>query len=526
MKSLYQLFLGALEKHPDAVALRYEGKTLTYRHLDREIKKTAAKLRGLGIGKGDVVAYNLPNCIAAVSLFYATNALGAVAYLIHPLTPAAQLNEFLKRTSCGFLFCLSVNAKEYEGKIKGAKIIGINLYKGVNPFKSLVVSLISKKGTKTVNYSKIRAKAADIPVNFSDHEPCAYLNSGGTNGEPKVIMLSNEAIGYLGIEGLRIIGVEDPTVVKMLTVIPLFHGFGLAMGVVAPLTNGATSVLMTKFRTKDACRLLRSGKANTVIGVPALFNALLNSPRFVGKACRNLIVCYVGGDSVTVELLDRFDKRVADNGGKARLFEGYGLTETVTVTNVNTENHCRRGTVGRPLEGIKEAIADIETGELLPPGREGEILISGPTLMEGYYGDAGLTGSTFREIDGVRYVSSRDLGFLDEDGYLHFRQRLRRVAKINGVPVCPSDLEKTALADGAVYECYAYAVKDDRFGEILELALVKNREPPESDEDIRERLYKAIRESLPVYYRPRRIYFMEKLPRTAVGKIDSTKFPA
>ncbi len=527
MKTLYELFLEAKGKYPKVTAVRYETKTLTYLELDEEIKKVAGKLKALGVKKGDLVAYNLPNCIPSVTLLYALNAIGAIAYLIHPLTPAKQLSSFLKKTNCRLLFALSINAKEYAAEIADdVTIVAVNLYKGARPIKAIAVSLMSRGlPDRVIRFEKIKPQPVEVPVSYANHAPCVYLNSGGTNGEPKVIMLSNEAIGYLGVEGLAVIGSDYPPEIKMLTVIPLFHGFGLAMGVVAPLTNGATTVLMTKFHTKETCHLLKNNLANTVIGVPALYNALLHSPKFVGKACRNLLVCYVGGDSVTESLLDRFDAHIASEGGTCHLFEGYGLTETVTVSNVNRPGFVKRGSVGKPLNGIKEKIIDVDTGEVLPAGKEGEIAIGGPSLMEGYYEDPELTKKTIKTIDGEPYVLTKDMGYIDDDGFLFFRQRLRRMAKVNGVPVCPGDIEKLAIQDKAVYECYAYPIKNEKLGSVLEVALVKHRESDDSEEEIINRLTSSIKENLPVYYLPKRIYFIEKLPRTPVGKIDTTKFP-
>ena len=526
MKNLYELFLKQVDRYPGATALSYESLDWTYLRLNAEILKTVAKLRSLGVKKGDIVALNLPNCPQAVTIFYAINAIGAIAYLIHPLTPAAQLATFLKKTDCRYFFCLSLNAKDYAQEIKEAKIIAVNLYHGVSFFKALAVRAMSGKLPEGVlPYERLKGHDQEVKNEFKDHEPCVYLNSGGTNGEPKVIMLSNEAIGYLGLEGLAIIGVEDPTTVKMLTVIPMFHGFGLAMGVVAPLSNGATTVLMTKFHSKEACALLSKNRANTIIGVPALYNALLSSPYFKEEACRNLFVAYVGGDNVTKTLIDSFNSFIEKEGGKAKLFEGYGLTETVTVSNVNRWKECKEGTVGRPLRGIKEVILSLDDGHILGPNEEGEVAISGPALMEGYFMDPGLTEQTFKVIDGEKYVLTKDLGFLDEDGYLHFRQRLRRVAKVNGVPVCPSDLEKLALEDPNIYEAYAYPVKDERLGSVLELALVKRKQSQMGEKEIEENILAEIAKNLPVYYRPKKLYFLEALPRTAVGKIDSSKFP-
>lgn len=518
---IYDLLEKTALNQPKEVALVFERARISYGSLLTRIQKDAERLAGLGLGEDDVIAINLPNCVEAVSLLYACDYLGAIAYFIHPLTPDEQLLGYLEKAKAKALFCLNIDAKRIASKVK-SRVIGVNPYSDGNPIMKLLSSLksgvLGKKALARLR--KKKAKRSDKP----DLAPSVYLNSGGTNGEPKVIMLSSFAIADLSSRGFDIIPIKDGRMAKMYTVIPLFHGFGLAMGVCTPLNAGGQVVLDLKFHPSKAIRRMKNGEATVIIGVPALYNALLNNPGFVGPAAKNLIAAFVGGDSVTGSLLNRFDEACEISGGHCRLFEGYGLTETVTVTNVNTAFASKPRTVGKPLKGIKELIVDPETLKPLEPNQKGEILISGPTLMNGYFGDEELTNKTFVEIEGKRYVRTRDLGSLDEEGYLTFYSRLRRVAKVKGVMVCPADLERVCLEDEAIYECYCYAKKDDELGEALHLALVKNRASSDSSDAILERLFAKIEKQLPIYYRPRSAFFLDKLPRTNVGKVDDAAF--
>ena len=523
MEKIFDQLAASAAYNPKGIALRFEHAAITYERLLKEVYKAANKLAGLGVKENDVVAMNLPNCVHAVYVLYALDYLGAIAYLIHPLTPDDQLSGFLDKAKAKALICLNIDAERIAASCPNVQIVSVNPYAVGNPLMKGLAALKAGKLKKAYPLAKLK----EIKASRSSKDPSAtsvYLNSGGTNGEPKIIMLSSAAIAELASRGHEIVDIEDGREAKMYTVIPLFHGFGLAMGVCLPIQVAGTAVLDLKFHSKAAIKRMRKNQANIIIGVPALYNALLHNPKFAGQAIKNLIAAFVGGDSVSDSLLDRFDELAEESGSKCRLHEGYGLTETVTVTNVNSDFFAKRGTVGKPLRGLKEIILDLETGEPLGANQEGEVAIAGPTLMNGYFEDPELTEKSFKVIDGIKYVLTRDLGYLDEEGYLHFRARLRRIAKVNGVIVCPADLERLCLEDEGIYEAYCYAVNDPKLGQVLNLVLVKHRACPDSIETIEQRIRERIAQKLPVYYKPKSIRFIDKLPRTAVGKVDDSAF--
>ncbi len=523
MEKIYEQLERSTKRDPKGIALRFEKAKITYEKLFKEVKKTAEKLVALGIQENDVVATNLPNCVTSVYLLYALDYLGAIAYMIHPLTPDQQLDGFLKKAKAKALFCLNIDANRLR-KVVNIPVIAVNPYSVGNPLMKVLSSLKSHLSKKVLSFSSLPLKEAKRSKK-DPQDTSVYLNSGGTNGEPKIIMLSSGAIANLASRGFEIINLKSGKEAKMYTVIPLFHGFGLAMGVCTPLEAGGQVILDLKFHSEKAIKRMKKGEVSIIIGVPALYNALLHNKDFKGKAIKNLVAAFVGGDSVTQTLLDSFDECSKDSGGICRLHEGYGLTETVTVSNVNTDFASKKGTVGKPLKGIEEIVISLDDQHVLGPNEEGEILISGPTLMNGYFEDEALTKETFLEINKKKYVRTKDLGFLDEEGYLHFKSRLRRIAKINGVIVCPSDLEKLALEDKGIYEAYSYASKHPRFGEILNLVLVKQKNSSEEEETIQKRILERIHQELPIYYQPKNVFFVEKLKRTAVGKVDDSAFP-
>jgi long-chain acyl-CoA synthetase len=520
-QSIYDYLMGVVATYPKNEAMRFESKTWTYTQLKHSIDRTASRLIAWGVKPGEAIAVSMPNCPEAVYLFYAISKIGAISYNIHPLTPPEQMKHLLERASCKRLICLSFHAYAHRQALpQDVQILAINPYHLVNLFKLIAVKRMSKKDKGIVDFWSLNHKVPSPDVHMDPSSPAVYLNTGGTNGEPKIVLLSSNAINNVASKGYYLIGGERSKI-KVLTAIPLFHGFGLVMGVHAPLTLGGGTVLMLKFNTKEAIKHIQKGHATVIIGVPALFNALLSRDSFYGPWLQKQNIAFVGGDSVPESLLSRWNEAMERYGSSARLYEGYGLTETVNVSNVNFKDHYKKGTIGQPLPGVHEIVVNPETLEPLPANQLGEILISGNTIMNGYLNDDKNNSEAFLTLEGVKYLRTRDYGSLDEEGYLTFKQRLKRVVKVNGETLCPSDVEQVALEDQDVYEAYCYGTPDERKGHVLRLLVVLRRgDHPAMEEDVRKAIYEKISKELTANYTPDKIVFLKRLPKTAVDKID------
>jgi long-chain acyl-CoA synthetase len=520
--TLYEQLKASALEHAKDPAARFENKVWTYKAFLSQVDKAARKLRKMGVKENDVIAVSLPNCPDALFLLYAINEVGAISYNIHPLTPPAMMASMLEKTHSKMLFVLSLTAAKYRQQIPAQFIVvAINPYRHVSLHKMIAVRFMSHTLKGISRYWLIRpiAKKAFQLTPRKKEDDAVYLNTGGTNGDPKIVRLSNGAINTLAYEGFHLVGGEAKNI-KMLTAIPLFHGYGLSMGAHTILSIGGCTILMMKFKTKDAIAILKKGYANCIIGVPALFNALLSRDAFYGPWLAAQNTSFVGGDAVPQSLLERWNFTMEKYGQRARLFEGYGLSETCAVANVNYRGHEKKGTVGQCLDGLKEIIIDVETLKPLAPNKLGEICISGDTVMSGYLNAPSEEG--FITIDGVRYLRTGDYGSLDEEGYLTYRQRLRRTVKVNGETLCPSDIEDIALNIPEVYDAYCYAVIDEMKGHHFRLAIVMRRgDHPADSEEVKKRLFEKISKTLPPSYLPDKIVVLEKIPHTPIGKIDN-----
>ena len=528
-QTLYESVLNTALTYPKRKAFYYKGKYYTYEYLLDKINLFAAHFKKMGIKKDDVVTICLPNIPEALYLFYAINQLGAIANVIHPLMKEEQLEEILKRCNSNILFVLDTRYNEFK-KLddNGIKVFSVCPTHECNFVLNFLYNQISKKD---LTYKKNKNSYYTIDEFYKEKEKytdfnkdikkdAVYLHSGGTTGDPKTIALSSFAINSLCQSCYYVLDFKEGEITYVLSVLPMFHGFGLAICVHIELAFGGCDMLMPKFSTKETIKLLKKKKLNFIVGVPILFEGLLRNKEFKGKNISSLRNCFAGGDFVSDSLYDRFNKRMEEAHIKCRLGVGYGLTETVTVCSVNSLSQTKRGTVGKPLRNVKAAIID-ENKNVLKSGEKGEICIAGPTLMNGYrFSKNPENDNIFISINGEQYIKTGDFGFLDDEGYIHFEQRIKRLIKVNGINIFPSEIENIVNSLPYVFENAAIGVPDNRFGSILKLYVVLDRDFPKDFGKYTEEINNLIVNKASVYAKPKEIVYVDKLPKTLIGKID------
>ena len=522
---------GAVRKtalaYPKKTALVYMNVKISYARLLKDIDIMAGWFLRKGVYEGDVVTICMPNMPQTVVCFYALNKIGAIAHMVHPLAPQAQLQSYMRSVKSRMLIIPDTTVFNREGMVGHYDILICSpaYYLGWLQNKMFAV----RNNTTGLEDDQLRiyryANALQYNASaFVDHNKinatAVYLHSGGTGGTSKTICLSSKAINSLCSNGAKILG-ENPQGKFMTAILPMFHGFGLAMGVHAMLALGGTNTLMPRFDVNRLIKYIDAGKINYIIGVPTLYEALISNENFTGKKLRNIRCAFVGGDFVSQRLIDEFNAIMEKNGSSARLYEGYGLTETVTVCAVNTANDNKTGSVGKPLDGVTVCAFNGDTP--LPVGEVGELCIAGNQLMNGYLYDR--EGDTFVTYEGKKFVRSGDAGFVDEDGFVFFKSRIKRIAKVKGITVFPTEIEKLCVSERQVVkECCVVFIHDKNLGDELYLFVTLNEKLNEKESaDLKEDLADLIESRLSHYARPHKVFFLPKFPQTAVGKIDSNK---
>jgi len=536
--SLYQAVKNTAFKYPENNALFFMGKYVRYKELITRVDEVASGLQCLGIKAKSIVTMAMPNIFEAIYAFYATNKLGAVCHMVHPLTPVKQMERFMAKTSSHHLIIVDSFHDHYQDLLANKDVTMI-LASPVGQFgfvKKLAYRLINRdklanidwKSPAIVKFSSLYSRDfVPGPGEIGVKETAVYLHSGGTSGEPKTIELSSFAINSLARKTGYILGLDEKGFrnYHMLGVLPMFHGFGLCMGVHAMLINGGVSTLMPKFEANTAVKLIAKNRINCVIGVPSLFESLLSHPEFSSEKLKNLKQAFVGGDYVAMDLKNRFDKVMKDNASQARLLEGYGLTEVVTVCAVNLLSDNLQTSVGKPLRGINIGIVDLETRTFLKPEEMGEIVVSGDTMMNGYLMDKEATKATFlSDKNKQKWVLTGDYGFIDKEGYLHFKQRLKRIVKVLGMPVMPSEIENLLMDLPEVKEVAAIGVPDKEKGFVIKLFLVLDKQIARTHDD--DGIRELIKTEISTYAVPAEIVYKDVLPKTTIGKTDTRRLEA
>ena len=532
--SMYERIHQSVEANPHGLALYYQGTRISFKKFDKLINRTADIFANkLGIKPGDICLVAQPNIPEVLIIFYALNKIGAITNFVHPFTPFNQIRAIIRKThtKVAFLFEQRI-AKEVDLYRQLAdKIYVTRVEDFLPPLKKFVYhnfmnrAIRRKLGKwrgsfKGFKYFHDLKPTGNIPANYKgdNHKTSILLHSGSTTGDPKTICLSNYNFNYVGGCVSDFLACK-PEFIKgkaMLSVLPSFHGFGLCMTMHAPLCELMPVVLMPKFDVDDLVKTMKKVYIASICGVPTMYEKMIESKAFLeSKQLKNLYVVYCGGDTLSPILKKKFDDAMASHGSKCKMFEGYGLTEAISVNCVNTYDHNKDGSIGYPMKGVEFRIVDQEDNEV-PRGTIGEITMKTPALMVGYFEDEENTKKSIK--DGWLYTG--DLGYMDEDGFIFFSQRKKRVVKVSGVGVFPTEVERLIETIPGVQSACAIQIPDSRLQHALKVFVVAKYF---DEEGMRNQIIDTCRKYLIRWSVPKEVEFRKELPLTMLGKVDFNK---
>ncbi len=538
--TMFEMVRQAAENAPDMPAYEFFNKKTSYRRFIAKIERTARALLAEGVNAGDAVTICMPNTPQALDAFYAINRIGAVANMVHPQSAVNEIAFYLSLTKSRYILTFDLfyeNVKSAVEKVGyPVQVIVTRMQDELPPHMALAFS--ATKGRAAMKFpgrdggilwKKFLQKgegknAPKLPeISFDKNRTSVILYSGGTSGIPKGIRLSDFNFNALSCQAAEAIGVDLGAGRTMLSCMPVFHGFGLGINIHTILTHGAECILMPAFNIKSYAEMMIRKKPNFLAGVPTIFEALLHMPQLDGKDLSFLMGMFCGGDSLSVELKKKVDTFLREHNARIQVREGYGLTECVTASCLTPRDEYREGSIGIPFPDTLYCIVKPGTDEELPRGEEGEIIISGPTVMLGYYDNPSENAETLRTLsDGRIWMYSGDLGYMDEDGFVYFRQRLKRMIITNGYNVYPSILENAIDAVPEVaYSCVIGVPDRKRMHRIR--AYVVPRDGIEGDDALKQKIMDEMRLHVAAYALPREIIFRKELPKTLVGKVAYRK---
>ena len=479
--------------------LYYLGRSFSGDETVRRIDAVAAFLRGK-VGKGDVVAINLPNTPECIFSIYAVNKLGAIAYVTHPLLPAEALRKGIAETGAKLLIC-----RDSLGEDVGVPKVVADGFGYLPPAKRMLARLLAKTPKTTGESFPYDALGADDVPSVGDADDVAlYLPSGGTTGEPKTIRVTNRAFNANADATLTLakIPLEGHGV---LLALPFFHGFGLSSSLHGAVSGGAEGIILPFLDYRRAAKYVLCGKADILLAVPNMYRKLLSESRF-RKGIGKMTLAFSGGDTLPVSLKKEFAELVTKAGGECRLYQGYGLAETVSVCVANSRGEDRIGSIGRPVSA--EVLILDDAGAPIPDGEVGEIAVKTPCMMKGYLGQADFTDE---------YLRTGDLGYRGEEGYLYFSGRKKRIIVIGGMNIYPLEIERVACELDFVTEAAAEEYLEDGKPKI---ALFISDNSAISEEEKTRLLLSHLTRRIIRYALPSRILYLPSLPLTSIGKVD------
>lgn len=521
-----------VEKYPNYTAYVFMGKKTTYKEFAQNVEICARALKAIGIRVGDRITICMPNCPQTVIMFYAVNLVGAVANMVHPLSSEREIEFYIKESKSIAAITLDQFYHKFEAIRENVELSNIIIARIKDELSKPI-----RAGYMLTEGRKIEKIPKDAPVTiwnyFMDQgrhyhwkyravrdprDPAVILYSGGTTGVTKGILLSNYNFNALGAQIIATNPMFRPGD-SMLAVMPMFHGFGLGVSIHSMLMNGGQCVLVPRFTAESYAKLIKKYKCNFIAGVPTLYEALLRQPVMDGVDLSCLKGVFSGGDSLSVELKKRFDKFLYDHNASIQVREGYGTTECVTASCLTPTHVYKEGSIGQPFPDTYYCIVKPGTQEELPYGEEGEICISGPTVMLGYLDHPEETAQTLQvHPDGRTWVHTGDLGTMDDEGFIYFRQRLKRMIVTSGYNVYPSQLENILDAHELVQMSCVIGVPDPlKIQKVKAFVMLKpGVEPTQTNKDI---LMAYCRKNIAKYAMPYDIEFREQLPKTLVGKV-------
>ena len=519
---------------PDTTAYNFYGNQVTYQAFVSQIHAAAKALCAQGVRPGDRVTICMPNTPQAIILFYAINRMGAVANMIHPLSGAEEIVDYINNSQS--VMCLTLlqfypKFAQIRSRLNLKTLLICDITDGLAGVKKLLYPLTVKNKVKLPKDADVLLwkdfiKSAEQYTGeylyyAKSDDVAAILYSGGTTGTSKGILLSNLNFNALALQTGTAGDCLHPGH-TMLSIMPIFHGFGLGVCIHTVLYWGGTSILIPQFNAKSYCKLLGQYKPNYIAGVPTLFEALLRMEDAQKLDMSQLEGIFSGGDSLSVELKAKVDVFLREHGAKEQIREGYGTTECVTASCLTPRFFFKEGSIGIPFPDTYYKIVIPSTHDEVPYGTVGEICLSGPTVMLGYMDNPKETAQTLQQHeDGLVWLHTGDLGMMDEEGFIYFKQRLKRMIITSGYNVYPSQVENVIDAHPDVLMSTVIGVKDDYKMQRVK-AFIVPKPGVEPDDALRASILEHCAQRVAKYAIPQEIEFRTELPHTLVGKVAYT----
>ena len=525
------------QKHLGSVALEYYGRKITYADFIVNVKKTAAAFRALGMKKGDiatVVSVMTPEVIYA---FYAADLIGASLNLVDPRYSEEGIREYIEEVDSHILICLNV---VYERCRQAAKRTHVEHVVVLSPADSLplAMSIGYKLSTPDLNHYKSNVihwkqmikdgkNASTAAEPYDPEHCCVVVHTGGTTGSPKGVMLTDRNFNSIAQQ----FGAYEQLFCrgqKLMNIMPPFIAYGYACGVHLPLVLGLKVVIIPNLDPAKLGSLILKHRPEHMFGVPAHYQQMAADPKLKDKGLSFIRNYAAGGDAIALGAEETVNHFLKEHGVQYPLAKGYGMTEVSSAATAAAGFNNKPGSVGLPLANTLVSVFEPGTDKELPIGQRGELCISGPGTMKGYYNKPDETAMILRKHpDGRVWVHTGDIGYMDEDGYVFLDSRIKRlIIRHDGFKIFPSMIENVISQHPAVHQCSVVGCvdKDHVQGRLPFVYVVLTQQvSPKKKKQIMTELRQMCAEKLPEYVQPVAYKFLSEMPLTPAAKFDYRK---
>ncbi|BEQ14641.1 AMP-binding protein [Desulfoferula mesophila] len=530
--SIPEMFERVVEKYGNKTSLIYYGKKISYRELKDQADRFAAALSGMGVAKGDRVALFLLNCPQYVIAYLGALKAGAVVTPVSPVYTSQEVRHQLNDSGAKVVVCQDIlYDKVAESGVELDKVIITGVDEYLPKLKKMFAKKIMAKaygGMHVPDEAQIQRegllkfqeviKSAPAQAPSVSIDPLADLAAlpytGGTTGLPKAAMLTHYNIIACQAQSLSFWKEQfeegNETIIAFL---PMFHIYGQVVIMLTSLVNGYTMVLFTTPDMDEILGAVERYDASGFYGVPTLYEYLKEYDKTDRVDWKRIKVIVCGADTLHESTVQGWERRTGSH-----ITEGYGMTETAAVSHTNPLHRPKRGSFGIPIPNVTAAIMEVDGNEFLPVGEVGEMVLSGPNIMGGYWQRPDDNRDTMIEIEGRTWMRTGDLVSMDEEGYFHFFDRKRDLIKHKGYSVFAKHVEEVLYNHPQVKAAGVVGVPDPKVGQLIKAYVVLQAEARGKLSE--EELISHCKDKLAHYKVPQIIEFRGELPKTDVGKVS------
>ena len=527
------------KNHLNDTALEYYGRKFTYADLIVNVKKTAAALRGAGVKKGDIITVVSIMTPEIIALFYAADMMGATLNLVDPRYSVEGIREYIEEVDSHLLVCLNVvyeRCRQAAKRTNVEKVIVLSPADSLPPVMAVGYKLTTpdknKYASNVIRWKQFIKGGEGQSTAAEPYDPdhaCVVVHTGGTTGSPKGVMLTDDCFNGIALQ-FQAYPKLFHRGQKLMNVMPPFIAYGFACGIHLPLVLGFTVIIIPNLDPAKLGSLVLKHKPEHMFGVPTHYQQLASDPKLRDKDLSFIINYAAGGDSLSRGAEQTVNDFLAAHGARYPIAKGYGMTEVSSAATVAAGLDNKPGSVGIPMVNTVVAAFEPGTDQELPIGQRGELCISGPCLMKGYYNKPEETAILLRRHpDGRVWAHTGDMGYLDEDGFVYLDSRIKRmIIRHDGFKVFPSMIENVVSRHPAVHQCSVVgcADKDHTQGRLPFVYIVLKSDTTAKKKQVIRELERMCAEELPEYVQPVAYKFISSTPMTPVGKVDYRQLEA